>query len=115
MDVSGGERQKLAIARAVYKDAPVMILDEPTAVLDLVVEADIYPHFNRISAQKTVVFVSHRLSSCQFCDCILVLQEGRLVQTGTHQQLLNQEGEYALMWNKQARHYQENVQIAENK
>src|SRR5699024_5269844 len=81
-EVSGGEAQKIAIARALYKDAPFIILDEPTAALDPIAEAEIYAKFNDIAGDKTAVFISHRLSSCQFCDEIAVFDRGKIVQKG---------------------------------
>ena len=104
--VSGGEAQKIAIARALYKDAPFIILDEPTAALDPIAEAEIYSKFNEIVGDKTAIFISHRLSSCKFCDEITVLQGGSIVQHGTHEQLLRDEsGQYAKLWNAQAQYY----------
>lgn len=106
VDVSGGEAQKIAIARALYKDAPFIILDEPTAALDPIAEADIYSHFDEIAGDRTAVYISHRLSSCQFCDEIVVFDEGAVVQQGTHQRLLEEkEGLYATLWNAQAQYY----------
>ncbi len=106
VDISGGEAQKIAIARALYKDAPFIILDEPTAALDPVAEAEIYAKFNDISGDKTAVYISHRLSSCKFCDEIAVFHQGAVVQQGTHEQLLSQaEGKYFALWNAQAQYY----------
>ena len=108
IEVSGGEAQKIAIARALYKDAPFIILDEPTAALDPMAEAEIYSKFNEISGDKTAVYISHRLSSCKFCDEILVFHQGSIVQQGTHEALLSQkEGKYAQLWNAQAQYYTE--------
>lgn len=105
-EVSGGEAQKIALARALYKDAPFVVLDEPTAALDPVSEHEIYSGFEKLVGEKTAVFISHRLSSCRFCDEILVFHEGRLVQRGTHQELLkDQRGQYYKMWQAQARYY----------
>ncbi len=108
IEISGGEAQKIAIARALYKDAPFIILDEPTAALDPMAEAEIYSKFNEISGDKTAVYISHRLSSCKFCDEILVFHQGSIVQQGTHEALLSQkEGKYAQLWNAQAQYYTE--------
>lgn len=104
---SGGEQQKLAIARAIYKDAPIVILDEPTAALDPVSEAEIYQQFNDMVSGKTAIFISHRLSSCRFCDRILVFQNGKIVENGTHEELVKiTNGIYATMYQTQAQYYQ---------
>ena len=106
VDVSGGEAQKIAIARALYKDAPFIILDEPTAALDPIAEAEIYAKFNEISGDKTAIYISHRLSSCKFCDEIAVFHAGAVIQQGTHEQLLADEGgKYHELWNAQAQYY----------
>lgn len=106
IEVSGGEAQKIAIARALYKDAPFIILDEPTAALDPMAEAEIYDKFNEISGDKTAIYISHRLSSCKFCDEILVFDRGSIIQQGTHEALLEQaSGKYAQLWNAQAQYY----------
>ncbi len=106
VEISGGEAQKIALARALYKDAPFVVLDEPTAALDPIAEEEIYTHFQEIAGQKTVVFISHRLSSCRFCDRILVMDRGELVQQGRHDSLLQDtEGKYQELWNAQAQYY----------
>ncbi len=106
VDVSGGEAQKIAIARALYKDAPFIILDEPTAALDPVAEAEIYSKFNDIAGDKTAIYISHRLSSCKFCDEIAVFHEGVVVQQGSHEELVADEnGKYYELWNAQAQYY----------
>ena len=106
VDVSGGEAQKIAIARALYKDAPFIILDEPTAALDPMAEAEIYSKFNDISGDKTAIYISHRLSSCKFCDEIAVFDQGAVCQKGTHEELLaDPEGKYHALWNAQAQYY----------
>ena len=105
---SRGEQQKLLLARALYKDAPIMVLDEPTSALDPIAEADVYARFNDIVAGKTAVYISHRLSSCRFCDDICVFDGGRLVQRGSHEALLKEEnGVYAALWQAQAQYYAE--------
>ncbi len=107
VEISGGEAQKIAIARAVYKDAPFVLLDEPTAALDPLAEYEIYTNFDKIIDTKTAIYISHRLSSCQFCEKIAVFHEGRLVQYGSHGKLLeDQDGKYYEMWNAQAQYYQ---------
>ncbi len=106
VDISGGEAQKIAIARALYKDAPFIILDEPTAALDPIAEAEIYEKFDEISGDKTAIYISHRLSSCKFCDEILVFQNGSIIQQGTHDTLLADEGgKYHALWTAQAQYY----------
>lgn len=108
VEVSGGEAQKIAIARALYKDAPFIILDEPTAALDPIAEAEIYGKFNEISGDKTAVYISHRLSSCKFCDEIAVFKDGNVVQMGKHEELLaEKDGKYYELWNAQAQYYTE--------
>ena len=108
VEVSGGEAQKIAIARALYKDAPFIILDEPTAALDPIAEAEIYSKFNDISGDKTAIYISHRLSSCKFCDEIAVFHEGHVIQQGTHDGLLaDEDGKYYALWNAQAQYYTE--------
>lgn len=105
-DFSGGEQQKIAIARALYKDSPIMILDEPTAALDPIAEFEIYSNFNNIVKDKGVIFISHRLSSCRFCHNIIVFDKGRIVQLGSHEKLVaDKNGKYAELWDAQAKHY----------
>lgn len=105
VEISGGEAQKLALARALYKDAPVVILDEPTAALDPVAENEIYSRFNSFVQNKTAIYISHRLSSCAFCDQIAVFDASELVELGTHGNLLEKGGKYAELWNAQAKYY----------
>ena len=108
IDVSGGEAQKIAIARALYKDAPFIILDEPTAALDPIAEAEIYSKFNDIAGDKTAIYISHRLSSCKFCDEIAVFHRGDMIQQGSHDTLLaDKDGKYYELWNAQAQYYTE--------
>jgi ATP-binding cassette subfamily B protein len=105
VEISGGEAQKLAIARALYKDSPLVILDEPTSALDPVSEYEIYRHFDEMVQNKTSIYISHRMSSCRFCDNILVFDEGQIVQSGNHDELVKQEGLYKELWNAQAQYY----------
>ena len=108
VEVSGGEAQKIAIARALYKNAPFIILDEPTAALDPIAEAEIYAQFNQIAGDKTAIYISHRLSSCRFCDEIMVFDRGQIVQKGSHDALISDEqGKYATLWHAQAQYYTE--------
>lgn len=106
VDLSGGEAQKIAIARALYKNAPFIILDEPTAALDPVAEAEIYSKFDQIAGDKTAIYISHRLSSCKFCDEIAVFHEGAVIQQGTHAELVaDVTGKYYELWHAQAQYY----------
>lgn len=106
VEISGGEAQKVAIARALYKDAPFVLLDEPTASLDPLSEYEIYSGFDAMVGDKTAIYISHRLSSCRFCDDIAVFHEGRLIQRGSHEELLKDEqGKYYELWHAQARYY----------
>ena len=108
VEISGGEAQKIALARALYKNAPFIVLDEPTAALDPIAEFDIYSKFNEIVGGKTAIYISHRLSSCRFCDDIAVFHEGELIQRGNHDALLDdKDGKYFELWNAQAQYYTE--------
>lgn len=104
---SGGERQKIAIARALYKDSPFILLDEPTAALDPVAEYEVYSAFDEMVENKTAIYISHRLSSCRFCDDIVVFDKGQVVQRGSHEELMaEQEGLYHALYTAQAQYYQ---------
>ena len=106
IEISGGEAQKLVIARALYKDVPYVILDEPTSALDPVSEYEIYRHFDELVKDKTSIYISHRMSSCRFCDTIYVFDEGKIVQSGSHDVLMQEpEGLYHQMWTAQAQYY----------
>lgn len=108
VEMSGGEKQKIALARALYKDSPFIVLDEPTAALDPVAEAEIYSKFNEIIEDKTAIYISHRLSSCKFCDEILVFDKGTVVQQGSHDTLVSDSaGKYHELWYAQAQYYDE--------
>lgn len=107
IEISGGEAQKLAIARALYKDGPFVILDEPTAALDPISEAEIYENFNHMVQGKTAIYISHRMSSCKFCNDIIVLEEGKIAERGSHEKLLKENGIYASLFNTQAQYYME--------
>ena len=104
---SGGQTQRLMLARALYKDGPILLLDEPTAALDPIAENDIYMKYNEMTAGKISVFISHRLASTRFCDRILFLQDGGIAEEGTHESLLALGGEYAKLFDVQSRYYQE--------
>ena len=105
--ISGGEAQKIALARALYKDAPFIILDEPTAALDPIAEFEVYSRMNQMIGEKSAVFISHRLSSCRFCHDIVVFRRGSLIQRGSHNVLVNDKsGMYYKLWNAQAQYYE---------
>ena len=108
VEISGGEAQKIALARALYKDAPFIVLDEPTAALDPIAEYEVYSKFNEIAGGRTAVYISHRLSSCRFCDDIAVFDQGKLIQRGSHDELIqDKQGKYCELWNAQAQFYAE--------
>ena len=105
-DLSGGEQQRVAIARAVYKDSECMILDEPTAALDPYAEYEIYQNFSEITKSKTLISISHRLSSCRMCNRVVVMDEGRILQDGSHDELVkDKNGKYYELWTAQAQYY----------
>ena len=107
VEISGGEAQKIALARALYKDAPIIVLDEPTSALDPKAEEAVYADFDSIVKDKTAIYISHRLSSCKFCDEITIFDAGKIVQKGIHAELVSQkEGKYFELWNAQAKYYQ---------
>ncbi|PKK39314.1 Lipid A export ATP-binding/permease protein MsbA [Clostridiaceae bacterium JG1575] len=105
VDLSGGEMQKLMLARAIYRDAPFLILDEPTASLDALSEERIYRAYHEISAQKTALFISHRLASTQFTDRVILFEDGKIRQDGTHEALMQQKGPYRTMYQAQSHYY----------
>lgn len=104
-DFSGGEKQKIALARALYKDAPVVVLDEPTAALDALAESKLYQDFDKLIGERSAVYISHRLSSTQFCSHVAMFEEGELAEYGTHKELLEKDGAYARMFHTQAQYY----------
>lgn len=106
---SGGQTQKLMLARCLYKESPMIILDEPTSALDALAESEIYEKYNSLISGKTSVFISHRLSSTKFCDRIIMLNNGKIIEEGTHDQLLEKKGEYSKMFNIQSSYYEEEV------
>lgn len=104
--LSGGEMQRLMLARALYKDAPVVILDEPTAALDPIAESGMYEKYYEMTREKTSIFISHRLSSTRFCDRILFMEDGRITEEGNHEKLMEKQGAYAFMFHTQAQYYE---------
>ncbi len=104
---SGGQSQRLMLARALYKDGSILILDEPTAALDPIAENDIYLKYNDMTKSKTSVFISHRLASTRFCDRIIFVEDGHITEEGTHEALLSLDGGYAKLFEIQSRYYQE--------
>ncbi len=108
VDFSGGEKQKLLLAKAIYKNAPVLILDEPTAALDPIAENELYLKYNEITSNKISFFISHRLSSTRFCDRILFIKDGRIAESGTHEELMALKGLYYRMYQIQSYYYKEN-------
>ena len=107
VELSGGQTQRLMLARALYKDGAFLVLDEPTAALDPIAESDIYQKYNEMTAGKSSVFISHRLASTRFCDRILFIKDGGIAEEGTHEELLHKGGAYAKLFEVQARYYQE--------
>ena len=107
VEISGGEAQKICLARAVYKGSPFIVLDEPTAALDPISEHDIYTKFNSIVGTRTAIYISHRLSSCRFCDEITVMDNGEIVERGSHDDLITAGGNYSKLWSAQAEYYKD--------
>ena len=105
--LSGGQQQKLLLARALYKDAPILILDEPTAALDPIAESEVYEKFHDVTGNKTAVYISHRLASTRFCDKILVLKDGKIIENGSHDELIAKKGEYAYIFEIQSHYYRQ--------
>ena len=109
IELSGGELQKLMLARALYKDSPILVLDEPTAALDPLAEQELYVKYNSLTEHKTSLFISHRLASTQFCNRIIYLEDGLILETGTHNELMKKKGKYAEMFEIQSQYYKENI------
>ena len=109
IEFSGGEGQKLACARAYYRNAPIVILDEPTAALDPIAESKLYERFNSIMEYKTAIYISHRLASVKFCDKVAVFEDGHIIEYGTHDELMSQSGTYFNMFTTQAKYYKEDA------
>ncbi len=111
IDLSGGEKQKLALARALYKNSPVIILDEPTSALDALAEYELYKNFDELISDKSAIYISHRLSSTRFCDRVAMFKDGSLSEIGTHDELLNLGGAYSELFNVQAQYYKEEESV----
>ena len=107
VDFSGREKQKLALARALYKNAPIVVLDEPTSALDAIAEQRLYQSFDKMIGEKSAVYISHRLASTRFCDKVAMFKGGEMIEYGAHEELMEQNGEYAHMFELQAQYYQE--------
>jgi len=115
IEISGGEAQKIAMSRAIYHGGKFFVLDEPTAALDPLSEYEIYTHFGEITSENPAIYISHRLSSCIFCDVVAVMENGQIVQIGTHEKLLEDSGGvYSTLWNAQAKHYKNQPKEADN-
>ena len=111
VDLSGGEKQKLALARALYKAAPIVVLDEPTSALDALAEQQLYERFDHMIGEKSAVYISHRLASTRFCDRIAMFKDGHMIELGSHEELMAQGGEYAHMFEVQAQYYREEQEV----
>ncbi|HEY8363299.1 MAG TPA: ABC transporter ATP-binding protein [Tissierellaceae bacterium] len=109
VDLSGGEMQKLVLARALYKDAPIVILDEPTSALDPIAENELYQKYNEFTKDKTSIFISHRLASTKFCDRIVLIDNGEIVEIGDHKTLMDQNGKYRKMYDMQSHYYKDKI------
>ncbi len=113
-ELSGGQIQKLLLARALYRKAPVMILDEPTAALDPIAESQLYETYHEVMKDCSTVFISHRLASTRFCDRIVLMEDGKIIEEGTHDQLLNAKGRYYELYETQAKYYRETDSLQEH-
>lgn len=111
---SGGETQRLMLARALYKDAPFIILDEPTAALDPIAESQIYNKYNEMTKHKASIYISHRLASTRFCDRIILIDDGKIAEEGTHEELLKLNGKYTDFFEVQSKYYKEEYDHEEN-
>jgi len=107
VDFSGGEMQKLVLARAIYKDGSILVLDEPTAALDPIAENNLYLKYRELTKGKTSIYISHRFASTRFCDRIVLLGDGVIQESGTHEELMEQNGQYAYMFGVQSKYYKE--------
>ena len=111
IDLSGGQGQRLLLARALYKNGPISILDEPTAALDPIAESEIYEEYNDMTENKTAIFISHRLASTKFCNRILFLENGEIVEEGTHEELMAKNEKYSEMFEIQSHYYREDAEV----
>ena len=107
VELSGGQMQRLMLARALYKDAPLIVLDEPTAALDPLAESEMYQKYSELTGDRTSVYISHRLASTRFCDRIVLIGDGGISEEGTHEELLALNGEYARLFRIQSKYYRE--------
>ena len=107
IELSGGQQQRFFLARALYKDAPILVLDEPTAALDPIAESEIYEKYSECCQNKTAIFISHRLASTRFSDRIILISQGQVLENGTHEELMQKNGEYAEMYRIQSQYYEE--------
>ena len=108
IDLSGGEKQKLILARAIYKEAPLIVLDEPTAALDPIAEQEMYLKYNNLTKNRTAIYISHRLSSTRFCDRIILLDGGNIAEMGNHEELMKLLGKYRKLFDVQSQYYKNN-------
>ena len=108
-ELSGGQIQKLLLARALYRKAPIMILDEPTAALDPIAESNLYETYHAVMKDCSTVFISHRLASTRFCDRIVLMEDGKIIEEGTHSELLAKQGRYYELYETQAKYYRETL------
>lgn len=109
VQLSGGETQRLLLARAIYRNGPILILDEPTSALDPIAESKLYEEYNNLTEDKTSLFISHRLASTKFCNRILLLEKGRVAEEGTHEELMERGGLYRQLFDIQSHYYKEEV------
>jgi len=115
VDFSGGEKQRMLFARSLYKKAPLLILDEPTAALDPIAENELYLNFSESTKGKTSIFISHRLSSTRFCDRIVLLENGNIIESGTHDELMSAKGRYNELYVMQSKYYRDEEKEVERK
>ena len=107
VSLSGGQIQKLLLARALYRNPSLILLDEPTAALDAIGESEIYEIYSKVLRKKTSLFISHRLASTRFCDQIILLDNGKIAEQGSHEKLMQMQGKYAEIFNIQSKYYEE--------